>query len=1220
MSFLELLKGSLMPKVVSLCLIMAITTGISGQINFSSSKLEGVTLDNPTSLQFGPDGRLYVSQQDGTLFAYTIQNNGANNYEVTETETILQIKQIPNYNDDGTPAPEVVDRQVTGLITAGSQSNPILYVSSSDPRIGGGEGGGSGDVGLDTNSGIISKLTWNGTSWEKLDIVKGLPRSEENHSVNGLQLDESENILYVAVGGNTNAGAPSVNFTYSTEYALSAAVIKIDLAMIDQSFGGSYDLPTLDDPTRANTGSGGSDVGDPFGGNDGLNQAKIVSGGPVQVHAPGFRNIYDLVLTKSAGVEGRLYTIDNGGNNGWGGYPDQEGTTNVTNNYVPGEPGVLNNLDNLHYVSGPGFAPIYGGHPNPIRANPAGAGLYRHDDDDQGIFELSPTVDWPPVPVGMANPIEGDFQVSDSEDGALYTWDASTNGMTEYTATNFFGGAMTGDLLAASFDNKIYRIKLNPDGKSVSTVEVFASGFGSTPLDVEAQGTGEIFEGTVWAVTYVSDQITVFEPNQAPDEGWTIEPSNNDPTLRHENAYVEAGGLFYLIGGRGNKPLEIYDPISQSWSTGTAPPIEMHHFQAVSYDGDIYVMGGFTGDYPNETPLTNVYIYEPDNDTWVTGPAIPVDRRRGSAGVAIYQDQIYMVCGIQNGHVDGWVPWLDKFDPGTGTWAILTDAPRARDHFQAGIVGDKLYVVAGRRTGQTTVFTPTVGEVDVYDFTTGSWSTQPASANIPTERAGATTVVANGTVIVIGGETGGSKLAHNETEAFDPNTNSWNTLDPLNVGRHGTQALVYHGKIYIVSGSGNRGGSPELTSQEFMDLGINCSGQNNDFELDDDFDGYSNGDETINNTDPCSAASRPPDHDQDFLSDLLDEDDDNDGLPDTNDAFALDAENGMATELPVNYPFLNGDPGYGLFGMGYTGLMTNQTADYLDLFDEGHPGLIMGGASGVATIPATSGDARTNDQEYAFQFGVKVNSLTGMFEVKSKMQGTPYFNGSFKDQSQGIFIGNGDQDNYLKLALAANNGDGGFQMVVEDNGAVVLNSLIEVDDILQQTDIILILLVDPADGTVLPQYATGTDATIRDLGSPIVLGAELTDVLKGSSALSVGLIASSAGAASFQASWDYIELTPKDQVLSLPDNFIKSNIKLYPVPTGKELYLTSELPLASATISVHNLAGQELKRSKKTNIQAFQKVPVDIGNITGGVYLVRIISGGHTGTYRIIKL
>ena len=41
------------------------------------SGLSGESSNNPTSLQFGPDGRLYVAQQDGTIKAYTVLRNGA---------------------------------------------------------------------------------------------------------------------------------------------------------------------------------------------------------------------------------------------------------------------------------------------------------------------------------------------------------------------------------------------------------------------------------------------------------------------------------------------------------------------------------------------------------------------------------------------------------------------------------------------------------------------------------------------------------------------------------------------------------------------------------------------------------------------------------------------------------------------------------------------------------------------------------------------------------------------------------------------------------------------------------------------------------------------------------------------------------------------------------------------------------------------------------------
>jgi hypothetical protein len=90
-------------------------------------------------------------------------------------------------------------------------------------------------------------------------------------------------MLYLAQGGNTNRGAPSHHFNYMPEFAYSA-IVRIDLDAIGET---TYDLPTLKSDLYPNlTG--------PFGGDFGRRQAKIVPGSPVQVHAPGFRNPYDL--------------------------------------------------------------------------------------------------------------------------------------------------------------------------------------------------------------------------------------------------------------------------------------------------------------------------------------------------------------------------------------------------------------------------------------------------------------------------------------------------------------------------------------------------------------------------------------------------------------------------------------------------------------------------------------------------------------------------------------------------------------------------------------------------------------------------------------------------------------------------------------------------------------------------------------------------------------
>jgi N-acetylneuraminic acid mutarotase len=248
--------------------------------------------------------------------------------------------------------------------------------------------------------------------------------------------------------------------------------------------------------------------------------------------------------------------------------------------------------------------------------------------------------------------------------------------------------------------------------------------------------------------------------------------------------------------------------------------MQLHHFQGVEYEGKLYVVGAMTGGYPAEPPVPSVYIYDPATDQWTAGPAIPEGRHRGGAGVVVHEGLIYLISGIRNGHTDGHVPWMDVFDPRTGSWRQLADAPRSRDHFQAGIIDGKIYVAGGRRssfaTGQT--FELTVPEVDVYDLAAGTWTTLPPESNIPTPRAGASTVVLQGQLVVIGGESGSQMAAHSEVEAFNPATRRWTTLAPLQVGRHATQAVVYNGEIYTASGSRTRGAT-EIRSQEVFRLG-----------------------------------------------------------------------------------------------------------------------------------------------------------------------------------------------------------------------------------------------------------------------------------------------------------------------------------------------------------------------------------------------------------------
>lgn len=435
----------------------------SALVNFDISVVaSNQQITGGTSLQFGPDNRLYVTEKDGLIHVFDVARAGKNNYTVVLFETIDLIKNVQNHNDDGSLS-NLDTRLLTGIYVTGTAAQPIIYAASSDPRMGAGPNGT--DTDLDTNSGILHKLTRVGGAWSKLDLVRGLPRSEENHVANGLVL--VDNKIYVNLGGNTNMGVPSNNFAELSEVALSAATLVIDLGAIGNS---TYDLPTLDAPINSN---------DPFGGQDGLNQAMLVEGGPVQIFATGLRNAYDIIYTES----GRFYVWDNGPNNSWGGTP-----TNTCLNTI-NDTGV-NRRDGLHLIS-QGY---YAGHPNPTRGNKS------------NTFGGQSPIE------GAANPVECDYLIPGEEDGALTTNYKSTNGLAEYTASNF-ENAMKGDLLAVSYGDILHRVELNDSGDQVTSKSILQADLGGQALDVIARGDNETFPGTIWIVHNIFKSLMVMEPS-----------------------------------------------------------------------------------------------------------------------------------------------------------------------------------------------------------------------------------------------------------------------------------------------------------------------------------------------------------------------------------------------------------------------------------------------------------------------------------------------------------------------------------------------------------------------------------------------------------------------------------------------------------------------------------------------------------------------------------
>lgn len=301
---------------------------------------------------------------------------------------------------------------------------------------------------------------------------------------------------------------------------------------------------------------------------------------------------------------------------------------------------------------------------------------------------------------------------------------------------------------------------------------------------------------------------------------WELVTTQGTPTARHEASFVEHNGLMYLIGGRRINPTNVFDPSNNTWVQKSKPPLELHHFQAVSLGDAIYIVGAMTGGYPKESPLTHVIKYDPNTDTYTNVHEIPQARRRGGAGAVVYNDKIYLVGGITNGHIDGYKPWLDEYNPETGEWKVLPDATFARDHVQATVLNDKLYVFGGRTSRQRTnqVLELLVEYGEVFDLKKQQWDVVKQDLALPTLRAGNMLFAWGDEIIVAGGESHTQEAAHAEVDSFNVVTRKWRRWPNALKGRHGTGLAQANGYLYMASGSANRGGGPELPTMERLKL------------------------------------------------------------------------------------------------------------------------------------------------------------------------------------------------------------------------------------------------------------------------------------------------------------------------------------------------------------------------------------------------------------------
>lgn len=710
-----------------------------------------VPVNNPTSMAMGPDGRLYVATLFGTIHAFTLNSN-------TRTFTDEVIKTIP--------AQEGGNRLTLGLAIdpASTPSNVILWVSHSSGSVSNGA----------LNSGKISRLSGAGFT-QKQDVITGLPRAIANHATNSIDFGP-DGKLYIWQGGNTGAGAANTaptEFLDRPEQPLSAAVLVADIPKWKSNpanFNGNVASP-LGEFIDQFYARKASELGRPFT--------------EVKVFASGLRNTYDGVFHSS----GKLYAPDNGlGVVGTVppvprlGDPTDRSITTLFGQTPTDNPGRQNDPLNRIVQGG------YYGHPNPYRDE-----VIFKDGKFQGFNATN-------TPPGHPAYIPPFF-----DQGA----NKSANGITEYTANNFFG-QLKGDLLITNFSqgDDIRRIELSPDGLAIkdgssplivgfgntSPVESLAGNF-ADPLPITMGPNGSIFVGE-----FNGGKVSILESIGT----WRRDlPQVPAPSAILDAGSTTAGGKLYMVGGKTSAahvssvyvydPGNPIDPTDDVWSTApNLPGAAVENPAVVSLGGRIYAFGGSTA--PFSGAVSNAAVFDPTTSVWT--PLANMPTARGGATAQVIDGEVYVVGGLADNGTS--LNTVEIFDPVTGQWSAGPSLKTARDNAGSAVVDDLLYVFGGR----TRNINDTLNSLEIYNPVTDLWT---FGNSMPTGRRAMAVGTIGNKIQVTGGEGSGKTFAENEE--YNISTGLWKSLNSISTPRHGTAFGTIDDVNYVIGGGPVTGGS-----------------------------------------------------------------------------------------------------------------------------------------------------------------------------------------------------------------------------------------------------------------------------------------------------------------------------------------------------------------------------------------------------------------------------
>jgi N-acetylneuraminic acid mutarotase len=274
-------------------------------------------------------------------------------------------------------------------------------------------------------------------------------------------------------------------------------------------------------------------------------------------------------------------------------------------------------------------------------------------------------------------------------------------------------------------------------------------------------------------------------PSGGPGNTWASLALMIEP--RQEVGVALVGGRMFVAGGfRANgttaNTLEVYDVAANAWSMAAPMPTAVNHPGAAAVNGRLYILGGALA---SGASTAAVQEYDPARNDWALRAAMPSARNAVVTGV--HGGRIYVAGGAPGGRE------LAAYDPASDRWETLPPMPTPRNHVAGGFVGDRLFAIGGRPPN-------TLAVNEAFDALARTWS---ARAPLPTGRSGHAAAVVRGCLYVFGGEgnPGRPDGVFPQNEAYDPRTDTWQSLAPMPTPRHGIGAVAVGDRIFLAGGA-----------------------------------------------------------------------------------------------------------------------------------------------------------------------------------------------------------------------------------------------------------------------------------------------------------------------------------------------------------------------------------------------------------------------------------